>query len=165
MVDQNALSPSVIFTLVTIGLVLHIIIASGVFGSASEHGMSPIGWTILYLVTGPIGWLIFWIARDVSSLGGSSMRVGSMNRLRLIDQRHRDLMFDTMMRVTPYPSRKFNDDILLDLICRGLWHNARKHAEDMRSIALDEGDRRAAEDYRRMLRWIDSRRNPFAGRK
>ncbi len=143
-------------------LVLHIVVAFYVFAGARENGMNPTLWTALYLVTGPIGFLLFEIARGLGgALGGSGMHAPAQRRIREIDRRKYDNLVDQAAIVTPRPSEKFDDSILRDFIVHNQWPQAKKHCEDMKSMALNQGDKRLSEDYRRCEKFIISKRNPF----
>jgi hypothetical protein len=159
------LPPSFVLFLGTLGLALHLFLALQVFRSASEHGMHAAGWTTLYFFTGPLGWILFMLARDASLIGGSSAapaRNGS-ERERVVDQRSGDITGNRAMAF-PRPSEDFHDPHLADLVSSGDWEAARAHALDMMSVAKEEGDHRLAEDYSRALPLIDARRWPFAKR-
>jgi len=155
---------SVAILLAAVGVTIHLFMAYSVFASASEHGMNPMGWTVLYLLTGPVGWIVFMIARSASAIGVSGDAcITNVARKRLVDDRRLDNMPLKSRQVLPRPSQGFSDPNLADLIAADAWDKAQAHVNEMIALAAEDGNRSLVDDYRRISLWIDAKVNPFHG--
>ncbi len=145
-------------------LMVHITIAAIIFRSAADSGMSPWFWALFYFFTGPIGLVCFMIVRNAPGLSGSYVGPSRVRRIREMSMAERYTGNDTYRRMVsslPEPSKGFNDQLLADLVFAGKWDEARNHVKEMMQIAIEDGNKILADDYRRVLMWIDLKRNPF----
>jgi hypothetical protein len=148
--------------LATIALVLHVTLAYVVYRSAEEHGMSPIPWAVLYFFTGPIGWIIFQLARDAGfSAVSDAAPASNPARQRVVDQRDAEGGSRRSFKFLPRPSDGFSDHNLEELISSGDWSGASAHVEEMTGLAKQDGNTSLADDYHRLLVWIDAKQNPW----
>lgn len=124
--------------------------------------MNPVGWTVLYLLTGPVGWIIFQIARTASAISVSGDAcTTNVARKRLVDERRLDNMPLKSRQVLPRPSQGFSDPNLAELIVADAWDKAQAHVNEMIALAAEDGNRGLVDDYRRISLWIEAKVNPF----
>jgi hypothetical protein len=118
---------------------------------------------LLYFFTAPLGYVIFMIARGSSLLGGSSVKPSyNPARARAVDQRSMEGAVGGA-RILQRPSKGFYDGHLNELISSDDWEAAREHADEMRKLSEEDGNRALAGDYRVAMMWVDAKRNPFKG--
>ena len=155
--------PPPILLIAAIGFTIHVALTVAIFRSAVDNGMNGEFWAALYFFTLPFGVLAFLIARTVAASGStvSGMTIADPNRKRTVDARRDFSRPRTVVDMLPRPSRGFHDNKLKEMVCLSEWEKALEHTGNMQSMALGDGNRELAEDYRRLRLWMMEKQNPF----
>lgn len=143
-------------------IVIHLYITWMVFKSAEDSSMNPFFWAALYFFTIPIGGIMFIIARAAGGMSGTNMAAGKIGRKRLVDSRDSGFDPKSIEDMLPRPSIAFHDETLKEYFFFEEWDKAVNHIDEMKELAIEDGNTGLAADYGKLVLWINEKVNPFS---